>query len=456
MSANKKLLINTLIYMMGNFGSKILVFIMLPLYTKYLTTNEYGLYDIITISIMLIIPIITFQFDEGIYRLVQDEVRDKIKRIISTAILNTIKNIIIVIFIILIANIIFPINNVILLILLLVSNIIYKYWLQISRALNFTKVYALTGIINTFTMLVSNIIFIAVLGYGIKGLIFSNVISYSISIIYIEFKVNIFKYINIKQYDKKVLAELKSYSIPLIPNQINWWIMSVSDRYILSNYLGLNSNGIYSVSNKFPNIVESINSIFNLAWQQTAIEESNNKQSDVYFNSVYNKFIGVMISILILLIPLTRFLVNILVSSEFNSSYKYIPILYIAVFFKALSSFIGVFYQIDKNTKLIFRTSIYGALINIVINVILIPRIGIQGATISTLISFYVMYKIRIKNLKKVVNLKVNKTNKYLYIYIILINIMYYFNLYINFTLLIIGSIVNYIYINKEILKKLT
>ena len=60
------------------------------------------------------------------------------------------------------------------------------------------------------------------------------------------------------------------YSIPLIPNQLSWWIVSTSDRLIISYLLSVAQNGVYAVANKFSSMCITVFNIFNLTWTESA------------------------------------------------------------------------------------------------------------------------------------------------------------------------------------------
>lgn len=77
MSKEKQLIRNTIIYAIGNLGSKLLTFLLLPIYTAYLLESEYGSFDLIVNTVSLILPIITFQVTDGIYRFILGEEDNK-------------------------------------------------------------------------------------------------------------------------------------------------------------------------------------------------------------------------------------------------------------------------------------------------------------------------------------------------------------------------------------------
>ena len=92
-----------------------------------------------------------------------------------------------------------------------------------------------------------------------------------------------YKYFNKKLIDKKLIKSMVKYSAPLVPNSLSWWIVSVSDRSIISVVLGAASNGIYAISNKFPTIISSLSGVFNLSWSESAALHINSEDRDEFF-----------------------------------------------------------------------------------------------------------------------------------------------------------------------------
>ena len=68
MERNKRLFKTTIIYFIGTFGSKLLVFFLMPLYSAYLSTEQFGTVNLITNIVPLVGPVFTLQVTETIFR----------------------------------------------------------------------------------------------------------------------------------------------------------------------------------------------------------------------------------------------------------------------------------------------------------------------------------------------------------------------------------------------------
>ncbi|AGK95874.1 lipopolysaccharide biosynthesis protein [Clostridium pasteurianum] len=456
MNRNKLLVKNTIIYAVGNFGSKFLTFLLLPFYTYYLSTGDYGYFDLITTTVTLLIPIITFQITDGLYRFLLDSKNDNdISRVVSNSFFITLTNLFFfnVIYIIFVQFKSFQYEYLIL--SQINFNIISAFWAQISRGIRKNAEYSISGIVGTIIVLSLNIIFIIVFHFGVASLILSNIISCIGVIIYLEFRLKICKYIRYSLYDKKLKKELLLFSIPLIPNLVSWWFMNVSDRYFINLYKGIEANGIYAVSNKFPAILIMVNAIFSLAWQESAISEYKSKDRNKFYSNMFNILMIIEFTSVIVLLPLTKFAIKYAVNDKFHEAALYIPFLYVATILNAFSSFYGTGYLSTKDTKGAFYTSSIGGIVNVIFNIILIPVIGIQGASISTMISFFVMWILRIFQTKKYFTIYINKIKLLSLSLISALYIFFYYNnnIMVEIFLLIISFIIFLVY-NKNLVSK--
>jgi len=457
MSKEGTLVKNTIIYALGNFGSKILSFLLLPFYTYYLSANDYGYFDLITTTVSLLTPIITFEVYDGLYRyLLDSKCEDEAANIISNSLFITVKNIIIfnIVYLIFIQFKSFRYEYLIL--LQIDFGILSGLWAQIARGLKRNVEYSISGILSTVVVLVFNILLITVMNLGVGALIISNILSFIIVIVYLDLRLKIHKYVKLSLSDKAIKKKLVIFSIPLIPNVISWWFMNVSDRYFLAFYKGMQANGIYAISNKFPSILVMLNSIFYLAWQESAITEYNSKDRNSFYTKMFNLLMNLEFTAVIGLLAFTKFIMKFMVNVKFESAWMFIPFLYMGTIFNAFSSFYGTGYLSSKDTIGAFYTSVIGGIVNVIMNFALIPVIGIQGASFSTMIAFLVMWVVRVLQTRKYFEISIDYKRLILLSFIsILFIILYYVNkMSIDMVMMILSVIIFFIF-NKNLFEKI-
>ncbi|MGX7150929.1 lipopolysaccharide biosynthesis protein [Enterococcus ureasiticus] len=409
MSKYQKLISNSIIFTIGNFGSKLLLILLVPLYTYSLTPTEYGSVDLLMTTVSLLLPIVSLNIFDGVIRFVMDKNESKEKVFTNSVFLLFIMAIASSLGIICL-SFLFPLSN---------HFWYYLYWILILQALQTTfaqfargidkiKVYALSGVLLTFVTAVLNIILLVIFKMGIQGYLISLVLANIITIIYIACVLKIWSFIHFNKLDKELIRRLLIYSLPLIPNAIMWWLMNASSRYFVVFFIGSSANGLLAVANKIPSLVSLLNTIFMQAWQMSAIEEFDSEDKSAFYSKVFNYFSIVMLlgasGLLMILKPLVKLVINV----DFYNSWEIVPPLLLAVVYSSYSGFLGTNYIAAKKTQGVFLSSIIGALASVILNLLLIPSIGTIGVGISSMVSFFLIFVIRYFDTKKFIHMTIN------------------------------------------------
>lgn len=259
----------------------------------------------------------------------------------------------------------------------------------------------------------SNTIFLVLLYKADKitiiSVLVSSLMAYFVACIYYIISAKIYQHIDRRQSSRVELRDLLSYSVPMIPSSIALWIVNLSDRLLVTFFLGTSLNGIYAVANKIPNLFASVYSVFNLAWTETAARVMDkDKDADAYYEKMFDVLFGFLSGAMLLLISITPVLFRILINSKFDESYQQIPILFMGVFFNCIVSFFGGIYVAKQKTKQVGYSSLAGAVINFVVNIAFIRNIGLYAASVSTVVAFLIISIYRMIDVKKYVEIHYN------------------------------------------------
>lgn len=414
------------LFTIGSFASKILTFLLVPLYTNVLTTAEYGIVDLINTTVSLTFPLAILVISEAVIRFCLDGISDK-KQVWSIG---------------------FYINLVGCVLLTFLSPLLFftvlrdyvLFYVMSCFALSFhqtvsqfvkgncsAKIYAAGGIINTITVVTLNILFLLIFKWGLTGYLIAIASGHFITILYYFIRTKIWRYfIWINRIDKKLLSEMLQYSLPMLPNSLSWWINDSSDKYIVQYFCGLSVNGIYAIAYKIPTLMTTISNLFISAWQISAFEDFGSDESIKFFNKIANDYIKLNLIVSSGLVFLTRPLALILFASDFYSAWKYTPILVLAFVFSTLSSFWGTVYTAAKKTKMLFYSTLIGAGVNIVLDLLMTPWIGAYGAALATLLSYLTIFFIRTINSKCIIKLKIHMKSIIISFILIVIEICIY------------------------------
>ncbi|MFP7171616.1 oligosaccharide flippase family protein [Terribacillus halophilus] len=396
---NTKLAKNTLLYTIGSFTSKVINMVMLPIYTYYLTTEEFGKFDYYMSIVLFLVPLISLQLSDAIFRFLLDDKDNNVCKYVTNSVYGlTITSTlsILITFILIVADFFVFSFDVFLWTLVTVSNISFTYLQFLARGLKKNKEFAFSGVINSILLAIMNIVLLIVFNIGYVGLVLSNIIAYIGGALYLAYRTKFYRHIRLQYIDNSILKILLKYSIPLIPNFLLWWVINLSDRIIIKYYLDEDALGIYGVASRFSNMLLFATTIFNQAWQESAILTFKDKEKDKYYTTIFNQYFTFLFSTILVLLPFISVVFNF-VDNSYATALLIIPFLLFGVAFQAFSSFYGSAFQSSKNTSRAISSSIVAAFINLVINIVLINHIGLLGAGLSTFISFLVMWLIRIR-----------------------------------------------------------
>ena len=451
-SKNKYLVKNTIIFAIGNFATKLISFLLVPLYTNVLSPEQFGAVDLLYTICSFLIPLFSFNITEAVLRFSLDK-NSKPNKIMSIALVS-------IIFLIISSTIMIPILS-------LFNNfsdyklLFYMYMITFGTSQIFLinlkgqeklKLFSIGNFIYAFSVSILNIIFLLIFKIGIKGYFIAYIIANLITIIYGIIFGNIIETIKKFEFDKILFKNMIKYSLILIPTSFMWWIMNFLDRIMLTNYMSLSANGIYAVSYKIPTVLSVVSSIFTQAWLFSAIKEKDAEDNNVYTNKVFNFMAFGTIIVGSILLIVIKPLFNIYVSKEFFEAWEYVSYLMIGYVFLNLSTFISTSYSVHKDSKGFLYSAIIGAVINCILNLLLIRALGIAGAAIATMISYISVFIYRLFDTKKYLIIKIEKEFVISIVLMIVISVLLYIqNMYTLIIQVVMIILIIYVYRNSWI-----
>ncbi len=413
MDKYKKLASNTIIFAIGTFSSKLLTLVLTFFYTRVMATGDYGGATLIQNAVNILVPIVTLAVNSAALRFALDKSSDK-KCVFSTGVATTIIGFaIFCLFAPLVTNI--TINDfnfgeyTILLYLMLLGSSLRQLCQQFVRGSGHVKLYAVDGVIATATSAGFTFLYLGAFNWGIYGYILAIFTSDMLSVLFMFVAAKLWRFVDFRRgLRKHTVSPMLKYCIPLIPTIILWWIINVSDQYMVTYFNGVSVSGIYTAAYKIPNFVTIFASIFIDAWQLSAVDEYDSKGKSEFFTKVFKTYSGALLAVGGLLITFSRIITDIYLGEDYYDSWHYVPILVIATTFSNLVNFYASVYMAEKKSMLSMVTAGTGAVLNVVMNAVLIPIMGPYGAAIATASSFIVVFIIRAFNTRKFVNIKIN------------------------------------------------
>lgn len=393
-SRGKKFVNDLGIYAIGNIGSKLITFLLVPFYTLYITTPaDFGYYDICLTIIFCLTPIVSLQLNDGGFRFLLETTELRRKRGIVTIVYRTlITNSLILCFLSIILGLCFDIRYLTYIVIYGIIQSIYETIIQLVRGLGHTRTFVNAAIVNSFMIGVFSVLFIAVLRWEVPGIFMANICAKLVTMTWLEIKIGLIrKYFSVSFFDRSLRRQMLKYSLPLLPGTLCWWLLGANNRFFIEHYLGLTENGLYAIAMKFIGIMNILVMIFYQAWQQNAIEQYRSSDRDAFYSGIFNNFIIIFSGVLIVFSFGLRLNYFWLVSSEYRSSSQYIFLIAASIVIYAITMLYDLGYQCSKNTRRSLPSVFIGTAVNIICNFILIRQYGIYGIAWSSIITYTVM-----------------------------------------------------------------
>lgn len=452
MSKSQELAKNTIILGIGKIFTALVGFLLLPVYTRYLDLQEYGLIDLVIVYATLIVPIITLRLELAVFRWLIDQRGDRqatgatITSILQLVTLSAgVFTLVYFLF-----NHFVAIPHTALVYSYVILSVVSSILLQIARGMGRTVTFVVGSAMAGFAAAILSILMIIVLDFGFAGALGALAGGFMVSIVYTAAALNLSNYI-VRKPQGVSKKELVSFSLPMIPNGAAWWGINALDKVVISKVLGVAANGIYAVSGKFSFLFVGLYEVFNMSWTESAARHINANDRDQFFSSTFNfvlKFFG---SCLLLLLAGVPFIFPFFVGNDFKEAYLYIPIILAGVFFGMIVKFIGAIYVAKKMTKQIMNTTIAATLVSLCINLSLIPYIGLWGAAISIFVAYLFVAIHRYIDVQKYVKLTIQSSVLMLLAFFyLIISIAYYQQMMVLDVLGFILALVFAVYINRH------
>lgn len=401
MNKYQTLAANTILMSVGTFGSKLLVFLMVRFYTGYLTPAEYGTADLITQTANLLIPLVSLDITDAVFRFAAERRGGRTEAFSVGLRVITLGSAGLLLVIALLQGVPAVRAYGFLLASFVIASCCHALCAHFVRARGNTALFAAQGLFNTALFIGLNVLFLAVFHWGIRGYVLSTTVANLITTGLLVFRARLWRYAGLAPR-RGLRRQMLRYCIPLIPTAVFWWIMGVSDRYMVKWFLGSDANGIYAVAYKIPTILTILATVFMDAWQLSAIAESDgDRQAHLrFYGRIWDAFASAVFLCAGGIIALSPLLIRLLAEETYYSAWQYIPVLTLSMAAAAFSNFMGSVYVVTKQSKASFWTSLVGAGSNIVLNLWLIPQIGLQGAA-ATFLSCLAVFLIRLVNARQ-------------------------------------------------------
>lgn len=402
---NEHLAKNTALFALGSIGSKLLQFFLVPFYTRVLTDAEFGVTDILQAAVSLLLPVFTLTVYESVFRYAMEKEYDK-KSVFATGAAVTVAGVVFLFLcgvgVALFSDVeyvwIVAANTAVVAVRTLFS--------QYARAIGRTTLFTVDNLLLTACVLGCNIVFIAVLHWGVTGYMLGYIAANAVSCVFLAFMLRRDISFRLRRMTKELLKTLLLFSVPLIPNTICWWISTFTDRIMITAMVNVAENGLYAAAHKLPSLLSVIVTVFFQAWQISANEEIGKKDTAEFYSQIFAQISACVFVLSSLLTLFCKPITDVFLAEDFFTSWRYMPVLLVSMTFFSFAQFLGSIYSANKKTSMAFVTNFIAMVVNVVFNYILIKNFGTVGAGAATALSYLVLWLVRAVNTRSIVAMR--------------------------------------------------
>ncbi len=386
------------ILIISNVILKAINFFLMPIYTKYLTTEMLGISDTITSFTGLIFPLLVMGLDSAFSAFYYDNKEKQVEKVfhtISCALLVIgFIPVVLCCFSSQLSVVLFGTDRYFLILILALISITFNIWYTPFalnlRMQNKMLMYSAVNIISSFCMVMLNILFVSVLKYGTISLVLSTMIVHILQ--FCLFVCANKMLISYKYFDWELLKQMFKFAIPLIPGTILSWILSLSDRYILLYFHGAGAVGLYGVGTRIMTVLNIFVSSVAMAYTTFAYGSKNDVDAKEKYVKVFDFMVLTLLCICLTISSFSKEVVAFMTDPSYHGSYVIIRDLLFAQLFYGITTIVSYGILFEKKSGYTLLANFSGAIINILLNILLIPRYGISAAAFTTLFGYLVTF----------------------------------------------------------------
>jgi len=405
-----KLIQNASLYTLGNLIPKAVSLILLPIYTRYLSPEDYGIVTSMEVLSGVLLVFFTMAIDRSIYRLYFEYKTAEAKReylgtiTIAIAVISVSVLLLLFIFRSLVGQIFKSIEfypfyvYAILTVFLSVFSIVPKIYLQVNeKARKFLTLSILEFLLSSGLILW----FVVVKKAGAVGMLEGRLFA---SIIILPLFLNISFRISDFKFKPEILKESLAFSLPMIPSLLAVWMLDLSDRIFIERYFSLSDVGIYSLGYKIAGLIIIFTSAFDKAYFPMFFRLANTEQQDEAKKKLYkynNYYVLALLSVVFFISFFSNEAIVFLLDPKYKESAKIVPVIALAYFISQSSGLLNLSIYQAKKTKQIMYITLGSAGLNLCLNFLLVPRFGAYGAAYATVFSYGFFFVVKLWYAKK-------------------------------------------------------
>lgn len=393
----KRLGKHSAIYGLSNALCSAIGFFLIPLYTKRLTPAEYGVWELFFVAIIFLPLVLELGLGSALFKAVLFDSKEKEHALINTAFLFIagFSSLVLCLLYLNAASISAVLigmpddAHLFKLVLLVVFfNVLAIIPMSALRMREQSLKYGLMNLIKFITGLALNIYFIAVLGKGVEGIVFANVIQ---SALFIACLLLVCRNCLGFSFSKSALAEMLKFGMPLVLISISFVILNMSDRYFLRFYAGIEELGLYSIGYKIGMAMNMVVGSIQVAWPTIMYKTAKKKNGPDFFARSLTYVTLILMAIWLVISLFTREIFVLFTSPAYYAAQGIVPVILLSYLLVGIYYLTAIGANVKHKTHYLAFAATTACGVNLLLNYLLIPRFGMYGAAAATVFSFFIM-----------------------------------------------------------------
>lgn len=395
MSKFSSLIKNTGILAIGSFSSKLLVFLMVPLYTAVLSTGDYGAYDVIYSTVSLLVPVLTLNISDALLRFPMEGGAD-VPAIARIGLLLTLVGSALALVVQIVPGAPWSsFAGIGWLGPLFAATSLYQSLTLLARGMERMRDIAVAGVVSSVMTVLLNVLLLVFVGMGLDGYFISSVVGLFLPSVWLIVRMRGSIFGRAKGGLVPLASKMVRYSLPLAATTVGWWLINASDRYIVLWFCGVDANGLYSAAYKIPSILNTVAGIFIQAWQVAAVKGFDPVDSDGFLRKTYRTVEAGIVLLCSLMIPLSPLVARFMFSGDFFMAWEYVPLLLVYVVLNTMAGMWGPFFSAAYDPGPMATSTFAAGAVNVLAGIPLVAIMGVYGACLSSVIAGLVNWGIR-------------------------------------------------------------
>ncbi|NMN02476.1 lipopolysaccharide biosynthesis protein [Bifidobacterium panos] len=411
MSRYSALFKNIGLFTVSNIAIKLVTFLLVPLYTYYLSASEFGITDMLNTVISLITPLATASISDSVLRFCVEDGENSAKYISTGFYINLASCVLVALMLPFLDFSFFGgLGDYKIWFLIAFAVMTFQlFFSNIARGLDQVKNMIWASVISSVTNIVLAVAFIAFMRMGVEGFFLSLVIGNLAGCCWYLIFGKYYRYFFSARADARSYGHrMLIYSLPLIPNSLFWWASQSINRFFITGMIGIAASGLFASASKFPAILNIMSNIFQQAWNLSAFQEFKSAGQDVFFSKVFKLYNAGIALCAGFFMCISSWVARFFLQGEFYQAWPLIPLLLLAFYYSTLSAYYGTVYTASMKTRYLFVSTLAGAGICTVTLYFLIRWTGLPGAGIASVLGNGIVWLMRVHNSRSIIRIKVN------------------------------------------------